>query len=297
MIWVNLPTCISFIFLLSALVLSETSSSHADGYECFVNVQSDVTECYVQGNNQVCHYIGPLSGGRHSIPNGCMRSNIFGGDGYLAAYPSTGGVVFLKDPSAVDLQHLGLPHTYDTERSRDEDDALAARMVQFGAQWWPNWSLYFKHDGRMEDARIFYDYHMPPDVHVAVPTTGGAWVANFTRDVFRYGDEDAACQPWLPPRPLLWRMKMRYTLTMDDKCEVMKDMGATFHDTLGEVPGIAKTVEDARNLFEPFRERLQKMEDDKYRRRFCTNHVYEDESEDEETADEKPRWGIWPLFN
>lgn len=64
-----------------------------------------------------------------------MRSNIFGGDGYLVAYPSIGGIVFLKDPLAVDLQYLGLPNTHDTARVPDEDDEFAAPMVKLGAQW------------------------------------------------------------------------------------------------------------------------------------------------------------------
>lgn len=60
---------------------------------------------------------------------------MFGGGGYLVAYPFSGGIVSLRNPSAVDLQYLGLPNTLDTARSPDEDDGLATRMVQLGAQW------------------------------------------------------------------------------------------------------------------------------------------------------------------
>ncbi|KAK2608888.1 hypothetical protein QQS21_002601 [Conoideocrella luteorostrata] len=75
-----------------------------------------------------------MDGGDHKISNGCWRSNVFGGDGYLVAYPSTGSVVFLRNPSAVDRQYLGLPNTHDATRSQAEDDYLAIRMVQLGAQ-------------------------------------------------------------------------------------------------------------------------------------------------------------------
>lgn len=83
---------------------------------------------------------------------------------------------------------------------------------------------------------------------------------------------------------------------MNDKSETMKDLGGTFYTSIDEVPGLAKTVHEAVSLFEPFKERLNNMEDNGYRGRFCAN--YEDENKD--TADEKPeqpRWGIGSLFN
>lgn len=253
----------------------------------------------MSGNNQNIAYMSPMDGGSHRIPNACRRSNIFGGDGYLVAYPSIGGVVLIKNPSAVDLQHLRLPNTHDTERSPDQDDGLATRMVQLGAHWWPNWDLYFRHSSRV-DGGIFYDYHFPPNVDVAFPTTGGAWVANYTRDAVRHQYEDKVCRSWLPHAPDLWGVKMRYALTMDDKSEMIKDLGGTFYASIDEIPGRAKTVGEAVGLFEPFKQRLSNMEDDSYRNRFCTIDEGEDEDNDKGTANEKPfkqRWGIGSLFN
>lgn len=71
-----------------------------------------------------------------------MRSNLFnGGHGYLAAYPYIGGIV-LAQPSAIDLQHLGIPRTHDTKLPVDmdprEEDDLAARMLRLGAHRWPD---------------------------------------------------------------------------------------------------------------------------------------------------------------
>lgn len=89
---------------------------------------------------------------------------------------------------------------------------------------------------------------------------------------------------------------MQYALTMDDKAEMMKEMGATFYNSVEEVPGLAKSVDEAVNLFEPFRERLRNMDDDSYRRRFCTD----DKDEDEDMMNEsvgKLRWGIGWFFN
>ncbi|KAI4597980.1 hypothetical protein KJ359_003788 [Pestalotiopsis sp. 9143b] len=251
--------------------------------------------CWMQGGNQNIYYMNPSDGGSHSIPNACMRSNIFGGDGYLAAYPSIGGLVFLRNPLAVDLQYLGLPNTHDTARSPDEDDELATRMVQLGAQWWPGWDLYLRHSSRIDDG-VFYDYHFPSKVDVAFPTTGGVWVANFTRDASKYQYVDKFCQPWLPHPPDMWRVKMRYVLTMDDKAGIMEDLGGTFYTSVDEAPGLAKTVHESIDLFEPFRERLSNMEDDAYRGRFCAGYEYENGDMAAENL-EKPRWGIWSLLN
>ncbi|KAI0387991.1 hypothetical protein F5Y04DRAFT_241447 [Hypomontagnella monticulosa] len=291
-------TCIFLLFALLAGICSayeyDEDSRPCEEDKCFVAIHSDVPRCWMQGDNQNIEYMMPMDGGFHRIPNSCRRSNIFGGDGYLVAYPSTGGVVFLEDPSAVDLQYLGLPNTHDTARSPGEDDDLATRMVQLGAQWWPNWDLYFRHSSRIHDD-IFYDYHFPSKVDVAFPTTGGVWVANFTQDASRYRYEDMACQSWLPHAPYLWDIKMRYALTMDDKSEMMKDLGATFYASVDVVPGLAKTVQEAVSLFEPFKERLNNMEDDGYRERFCANN----EDEDKDTVNEKHdklRWGIGRLF-
>lgn len=292
-------TCIFLLFALFTRISSayeyddDVRSCEED--KCFVAIHSDIPRCWIQGDNQNIDYMKPMDGGFHRIPNACKRSNIFGGDGYLVAYPSTGGVVLLRNPLAVDLQYLGLPNTHDTVRSPDEDDDLATRMVQLGAQWWPNWDIYFRHSSRVHDG-IFYDYHFPSEVDVAFPTTGGAWVANFTRDAQRYRYEDKVCQSWLPHAPDLWRVKMQYALTMNDKSEIMKDLGGTFYTSVDEVPGLAKTVYEAVSLFEPFKERLNNMEDDDYRARFCANY----EDEDKDTANEKPekpRWGIASLFN
>lgn len=292
-------TCIFLLFVLLAGISSAYEYNDdlrpCEKDKCYVAIHSDIPQCWIHGDNQYIDYMKPMDGSSHSIPNACRRSNIFGGDGYLVTYPSTGGVVFLRNPLAVDLQYLGLPNTHDTARLPDEDDNLATRMVQLGAQWWPNWDIYFRHSSRVHDG-IFYDYHFPSKVDVAFPTTGGAWVANFTRDAERYRYEDIVCQPWLPHAPNLWRVKMRYALTMNDKSEIMEDLGGTFYTYVEEVSGLAKTVHEAISLFEPFRERLNKMEDDGYRGRFCVD--YEDQDKDMVyEKPEKPRWGIGSLFN
>ncbi|KAK0387378.1 hypothetical protein NLU13_5690 [Sarocladium strictum] len=299
-------------FLLLAL-LANTSCAYeydedvrpCEEDKCFIDIHSDAPRCWIQDGNQVIDYMSPMGGGTHRIPNACMRSNIFGGDGYLAACPSAGGVMLLKTPSAVDLHHLGLPNTYDAVRPADEDeDGIATRMAQLGAQWWPDWDIYLRHSARV-DGGVFYDYHFPSSVDVAYPAAGGVWVANFTRDAQRYQYEDKACESWLPHAPALWPLKLRYALTMDDKAEIIKSLGGTFYSSADQVPGLARSVDQAVGLFEPFKKRLKNMEDDDYRRRFCAHDGTEDVNSDDSVHQsseagnhepKKPRWGTAWLF-
>ncbi|ETS83490.1 hypothetical protein PFICI_05366 [Pestalotiopsis fici W106-1] len=290
-------SCILMLFAILARLISayDGNGPPCETDECFVDIKSDDALCWMDDDNQNIHYLSPLYGGIHHIPNACRQSNIFGGDGYLVAYPSIGGLVMLRNPLAVDLQYLGLPHTHDTARSPDEDDSLATRMVQLGAQWWPDWNLYFRHSHNVESG-TFYDYHFPSKVYVAFPTTGGAWVANFTQDDYGYQFSDLACQPWLSHAPRLWQIRLRYSLSMDDKAEIMKELGATFYASVDQIPGLAKTVHEAVSLFEPFKERLKNMDDPAYSAHFCTWSEEQDKSTSNEKL-EKPRWGIWSLFN
>lgn len=202
--------------------------------KCFVDIHSDHDpECHLEDDNQIMHYMRPVDGGLHRIPNACRRSNVFSGDGYVVAYPSTGGLVFLKDPSAVDLKYLELPNTHDAARSTTSDEAedeLALRMVQIGAQWWPDWDLYFRHSHAISETQVFYDYHFPSQVEVAFPSTGGVWVANFTQDSPRFQHEhESPCKSWLPYAPDMWRRRLKYALSMDDKSKLIKETKSTFH--------------------------------------------------------------------
>lgn len=280
--------------------------------KCYVEIHSqNHPMCRMEHHNQFIHYMRPQDGGVHRIPTACARSNIFGGDGYLVAYPSRGGVVLIKDPPAVDLKYLGLPNTHDTARpadgSSDAEDDLATRMLRLGADWWPDWDTYFRHFNNVKENHMFYSYHFPSKVEAAFPTTGGAWVGNFTRDVPRhmfsevYGE--AVCDSWLPYTPSNWSKKIRYSLTMDDKAEVMQALGATFHESADEIPGLPRTVDEAVTLFEPFRKRLSDMDDPAYRKTSCQrdpdlqkSHVRIGDDQAPNETPQKPRWGIWSLF-
>lgn len=226
-----------------------------------------------------------------------MRSDIFGSDEYLVAYPSTGGIVFLKNLLAVDVQYFGLPNTHNTASGCRIKMANSRRLWSsyLGAQWWPNWDLHFRHSSRIHPG-VFYDHHFPPKVDVASPTTGNVRVSNLTQDASQHRYRDEFCWSWLPHTPDLSRAKIPYALAMDNKAEMMKDPGGAFYIPAEEVSGLAKNVDEAIRLFEPFKARLSNIKDDAYRGRFCRGC----EDKNRETANEKlekPNLGIWSHLN
>lgn len=247
------------------------------------------------GDGNEVHY---LWSGVYIIPSHSVRSNFFGGDGYLVAYPSIGGVVLAK-PSAIDLQYLGIARTHDEKRSSEldprEEDDLAARMLRLGAHWWPDWDTYLRHRSQI-DGDILYDFHFPPELHVGYPSTGGVWVAKFTQDQ-QWFDEDSGWKPWLPRRPDAWRTRMHYVLTMDEKCNAMKDMGAMFYDKVEDCPDIAKTADEGRDMFKPYGELLEKMDDNAYRNRwFAGAEENTDDAIGSDDGSGTKRWWWWKPF-
>ena len=45
-------------------------------------------------------------------------------------------------------------------------------------------------------------------------------------------------------KPDDWEGKIKMTLTMDERCEVLKDFGATFYEKVEDCEDIAKTLQD-----------------------------------------------------
>jgi len=165
------------------------------------------------------------------------------------AYPSFGGIV-LGYFSAVELVHLDLPHTKPTNRSSDpaEEDNLAHRMLRLGAHWWPSW----------------YMYHFPPIVNVGYPSSGkGVWVFKFSADEQTW-DKREERKPYLERKPDDWNGRIGMALTMDERCEIMKDFGATFYEKVEDCEDIAKTLQEGIEEGKRYEELLKKMADMKY---------------------------------
>jgi len=209
-------------------------------------------------------------------PPTSQRSNVFdGGHGYLVTHPSIGGIVIAK-PSPVDLQHLNLPRTHDTAPSSNPEieDDLSLHMLRLGAAWWPDWATYARHENRMEDPNEpYYGSHFPAAVAVGYPSTGGVWVARHMSGqglnellghVHRSRQQGGKALEDLPARPRGWGPRMRMVLTMDEKCDAMKDFGAVFYEKVEDCPHVAKTLEEGRGLFRTYEGLLAKADDPGY---------------------------------
>ena len=180
------------------------------------------------------------------------------------AYPSSGGIM-LGYFSSVEMAYLGLSRTKPANRSRDpvEEDDLALRMLRLGAHWWPNWDLYARHQERIIDG-IPYDFHFPPVVNVGYPSFGkGVWVFLFSADQRTWDEEDER-KPSLERKPDDWEGRIKMALTMDERCEILKDYGATFYENVEDCEDIAQTLPDSIEKARRYEELLKKMEDLQY---------------------------------
>ncbi|KAL9109432.1 MAG: hypothetical protein Q9227_005940 [Pyrenula ochraceoflavens] len=181
------------------------------------------------------------------------------------AYPSVGGIV-LGHFSAVELSYLNLPRFHNTDRSSDpaEEDDLALRMLSLGAHWWPSYKLYARHIEEMNDVSIPYEFHFPPNVKVAYPSSGnGVWVLKFSADWPCFDDEYVRAR-YLPGKPDKWEERVGMCLSMDDRCEVLKGFGAKFYGSPGECEDLLGTIEEAVERGRVYEALLKKMEDLRY---------------------------------
>lgn len=160
------------------------------------------------------------------------------------AYPSVGGIV-IGYFYGVEIDYLGLSREEKEVRSPNpgHEDDFAVRMLHIGAQWWQSWRLYTYHWERLRRSYP-YDFHFPPDVNVAYPSTGGVWVLRFSADRQTWPEEDWR-KPYLPQAPDSWEKAVDKASTMDERCEVLKTFGATFYASLADCPHISKTIQEA----------------------------------------------------
>jgi len=203
------------------------------------------------------YYFGPSHDSNIRTEFGAHLGNVY-------AYPSLGGIIFGRF-SAVEIAYLGLARFQPSNRSSnaDEEDDLALRMLHLGAHWWPSMDIYHYHSGQVEYGTP-YDFHFPPNIQVAYPSSGeGVWVSKFTADR-RNWDEREWRKPYLPRKPDDWDEKIGMVLTMDERCDVLKSFGATFYGTAEACDDIPKTLEEGIERDKPYKDLLKKMEDPIY---------------------------------
>lgn len=81
-------------------------------------------------------------------------------------------------------------------------------------------------------------------LHLAYPSTGGVWVL-----IFKNGESEADD---------FARVGMAWT--MDERAEVLKEMGAVFYEDVGACGDIAGDLEEGRSIGRYWEERMKEME-------------------------------------
>ena len=89
------------------------------------------------------------------------------------------------------------------------------------------------------------------------------WVFKFSADKRTWDEEDER-KPYLERKPEDWEGRIGMVLTMDERCEVLKDFGATFYEKVEDCEDIAKTLQEGIRKGKRYEELLKKMEDMKY---------------------------------
>jgi hypothetical protein len=180
------------------------------------------------------------------------------------AYPSDGGLV-IGLFTAVELRQLGLSNLKPSNRSQKpgEEDSLAMRMMRLGAHWWPSWDFYARHKIRINDLNL-YDFHFPPRLNVGYPSSGeGVWVFKFSEDQQTWEEEDDR-KPYLPLMPDGWDARIHMALTMDERCELLKEFGATFYENKDGCEDLPSSLEEGVQRGRRYKVLLDKMDDPYY---------------------------------
>ena len=187
---------------------------------------------------------GPICPSRR--PNRPMRRIAFLRNTVSAwAWPSRGGLIVLERLTPVDLDFLGLdPLRLPLERDRDQDaeDCFCQQLLRLGAKWFDSVERYqFVGGVAGEDERCVDDLvagvEDPPTamerqwVCVGITSDEGLWVAEYDTPL-PFVEDQHNLEPQDSAKVLLAR-------TMDERCSILKDMGAKFYETIEQYNGMA----------------------------------------------------------
>jgi hypothetical protein len=166
---------------------------------------------------------------RPVIHNNPIRTSFTQDECTIYSYPSTGCLYVKTNADAVDLDFLlllrhepstrFLPPQISHSDQDAEEDAFTHRLRMLGAQYFPSEEIYIE---SLERSRRIV---MPI---LGWPDRGGVWMLYFAREGEMPGD--------------IGRLKL--AMSMDEKCEVMKELGATFCERPGDSPLSALFEED-----------------------------------------------------
>ncbi|KAI0971604.1 hypothetical protein F4678DRAFT_433486 [Xylaria arbuscula] len=151
------------------------------------------------------------------------------------------GGVWIKKLTPVEMSSLAIDRFQDTDRALEQadEDAFCARLRMYGARFWqlpPKWPYPITWCEAIDDCvKPAKDISLD----VGFSASGGVWTLNTS-------------QKWdkLYPQSL----GLQNTLTMDERCEVIKDLGGRFCEDIQACPEMAP-------LLEPF-EGVPDLDDD-----------------------------------
>ncbi|TVY47225.1 hypothetical protein LOCC1_G002412 [Lachnellula occidentalis] len=133
--------------------------------------------------------------------------------GKVACWQDDG--VWIKELTPVEMSSLGVGRFQDTERALEQadEDAFCMRLRMHGASFWelpPHWP---EHVNWCEAIDSCVKPTKKVSLEVGFPASGGVWLLDKS-------------QGWdgLYPKSL----GLRNALTMDERCEVIKDLGGRF---------------------------------------------------------------------
>lgn len=145
----------------------------------------------------------------------------------IYSYPSSGGLYVKTNADAVDLDFLNLPRLYPFSRQTSdisksdqdaEEDAFTRRLRMLGAQYFASKYFYLR------DLESHRQIVMPI---YGWPSSGGLLVLSFEKGEVMPSDVG----------------RLRFARSMDERCEVMKDLGAIFYEQPGD-SGLAALFEE-----------------------------------------------------
>ena len=188
---------------------------------------------------------GPITFSGRSKPNFPTKRTEKSPDGVrIWGWPSRGGVTVLDSATPVDLDFLGWDSVnppLKRDRDQDAEDEVCRRLLLLGSGWYDSQERYDILAGVIDgfDPAIFQieSGEVPPAtrterrwVKVGWPSMGsGLWVAEFDNPI--YGP------PWSDPNIPTEGGQALLARNMDERCEILKRLGAKFFARLEDYDG------------------------------------------------------------
>ncbi|KAK2598098.1 hypothetical protein QQS21_005809 [Conoideocrella luteorostrata] len=181
----------------------------------------------------------------------------------VMGYPSAGGIV-LGEFTGVELEWLGLSRSTATTfqeclRQETEEDAFAFQLMRLGARWWPSYEFRARHD----DVHYPYGHHYPADLHVGYIEAEGKKNAVFLLKTFSNTSHHRLPEEDPPEKPNEWS-RLANCVTMEERCAVLQEFGATMWDNLDQCADIPQTLADGIAEGKRYEALMKKMEDLEY---------------------------------